>query len=128
MVTNFEAKEAVDKLIRYCIDHDCKTECAIRETCTKMKNASYLFHLEPHMSDKEKTQGKNYIERMKDESNELIEKYDNLNRFRCRHCTQLDNTENYLMRQQLKVMDEYFQILEARIVHATLKEKTQEEI
>lgn len=123
MITNFEAKEAVDKLIRYCIDHDCKTECAIRETCTKMKNASYLFHFEPPMSDKEKVHAKDYIERMKNEGQELVEKYDKLNTFRCRHCTQLDITENYLMRQQLKVMDEYFQILEARIAHATLKEK-----
>lgn len=123
MITNFEAKEAVDKLIRYCIDHDCKTECAIRETCTKMKNASYLFHFEPPMSDKEKVHAKDYIERMKNEGQELVEKYDKLNTFRCRHCTQLDITENYLMRQQLKVMDEYFQILEARIDHATLKEK-----
>nr|DAP99295.1 MAG TPA: hypothetical protein [Caudoviricetes sp.] len=65
---------------------------------------------------------KDYIERMKDEGQELVEKYDKLNTFRCRHCTQLDITENYLMRQQLKVMDEYFQILEARIAHATLKE------
>ena len=123
MVTNFEAKESVDKLIRYCTEHDCKTECAIRETCMKMKDESYLFHLESHMPAKEKTQGKNYIERMKDESNELVEKYDKLNTFRCRHCTQLDITENYLMRQQLKVMDEYFQILEARITHAIVKEK-----
>lgn len=123
MVTNFEAKEAVDKLIRYCIDHDCKTECAIRETCMKMKDKSYLFHLEPHMLAKGKVSSQDYIERMKDEGQELVEKYDKLNTFRCRHCTQLDITENYLMRQQLKVMDEYFQILEARIDHATLKEK-----
>lgn len=123
MVTNFEAKEAVDKLIRYCIDHDCKTECAIRETCTKMKNASYLFHFEPHMSDKEKVHAKDYIERMKDESQELVEKWDKLNAFQCRHCTQLDDTENYLMREQLKVMDEYIHILEARIAHANVKER-----
>lgn len=123
MVTNFEAKEAVDKLIRYCIDHDCKTECAIREKCMKMKDKSYLFHLEPYMSAKGKVSSQNYIERMKNEGQELVEKYDKLNTFRCRHCTQLDITENYLMRQQLKVMDEYFQILEARITHAIVKEK-----
>lgn len=123
MVTNFEAKEAIDKLIRYCTAHDCKTECAIRETCMKMKDKSYLFHLEPHMSAKGKVSSQNYIERMKNEGQELVEKYDKLNTFRCRHCTQLDITENYLMRQQLKVMDEYFQILEARITHAIVKEK-----
>lgn len=128
MVTNFEAKEAVDKLIRYCIDHDCKTECAIRETCKNMEDKSYLFHLEPHMSAKEKVHAKDYIERMKDESQELIEKWDKLNAFRCQHCTQLDITENYLMREQLKILDEYIQILEARIDHAALKEKIQEEI
>ena len=123
MVTNFEAKESVDKLIRYCTEHDCKTECAIRETCMKMKDKSYLFHLEPDMSAKGKVSSQNYIERMKNEGQELVEKYDKLNTFRCRHCTQLDITENYLMRQQLKVMDEYFQILEARITHAIVKEK-----
>lgn len=115
MVTNFEAKEAVDKLIRYCIDHVCKA-------------ASYLFHFEPHMSAKEKVHANDYIERMKNESQGLVEKWDKLNAFRCRHCTQLDDTENYLMSEQLKVMDEYIHILEARIAHAALKEKTQEEI
>ena len=80
------------------------------------------------VTNKEKVHAKDYIERMKDEGQQLVEKYDKLNRFRCQHCTQLDITENYLMRQQLKVMDEYFQILEARIDHAIVKEKTQAEI
>lgn len=126
MVTNFEAKESVDKLTRYCTEHDCKTECAIRETCMKMKDKSYLLHLEPHMPTKDKTQGKNYIERMKDEEQELVEKWDKLNAFRYRHCTQLDETELYLMKEQIKVIDKYIRILNARIAHATLKEKTNE--
>ena len=123
MVTNFGAKESVDKLIRYCTEHDCKTECAISETCMKMKDKSYLLHLEPHMPTKEKVHAKDYIERMKDESQELVEKWDKLNIFRCRHCTQLDDTENYLMSEQAKVMDKYIQILNARIAHANVKEK-----
>ena len=106
-MNNFEEKEAIDKLISYCKDRDC---------------------LEPHMSAKEKVHAKDYIERMKAEGQNLIEKWDKLNTFRRQHCTQLDITENYLMREQLKVMDAYFQILEARIDHATLKEKIQEEI
>ena len=96
MVNNFGAKEAVDKLIRYCTEHDCKTECAIRERCVEMKDKSYLFHLGPHKSPEEKTHAKDYIERMKDENQKLLEKWDKLNSFRCRHCTQLDETELYL--------------------------------
>nr|DAW99775.1 MAG TPA: hypothetical protein [Caudoviricetes sp.] len=65
---------------------------------------------------------KDYIERMKDEGQELLEKWYKLNVFQCRHCTQLDDTENYLMREQLGIMDKYIRILEARIAHATLKE------
>lgn len=128
MVNNFEAKEAVDKLIRYCTEHDCKTECAIRERCVEMKDKSYLFHLGPHKSPEEKTHAKDYIERMKDEEHKLLEKWDKLNSFRYRHCDQLDETELYLMGEQVKVIDKYIRILDARIAHAIVKDKTQEEI
>lgn len=122
MVTNFEAKESVDKLIRYCTAHDCKTECAIRETCMKMKDESYLFHLEPHVPAKEKTHGKNYIERMRDERSELSEKLDKLTSYRFRNCKNLDETEAYLMDKQYNLMSEYIQVLDARIAHAITKE------
>ena len=122
MVTNFEAKESVDKLIRYCTEHDCKTECAIRETCMKMKDKSYLLHLEPHMPTKDKTQRKNYIERMRDERSELSEKLDKLTSYRFRNCKNLDETEAYLMDKQYNLMSEYIQVLDARIAHAITKE------
>lgn len=128
MVTNFEAKEAVDKLIRYCTEHDCKTECAIRETCMEMKDKSYLFHLEPHKSPEEKVQDKNYIERMKDDSQELTEKRDKLYAFLFYYGSQLDSTERYLMKEQEKIMNDYIRVLDARIAHAIVIDKTQEEI
>lgn len=122
MVTNFEAKESVDKLTRYCTEHDCKTECAIRETCMKMKDKSYLLHLEPHMPTKDKTQGKNYIERMRDERSELSEKLDKLTSYRFKNCKNFDETEVYLMDKQDNLMSEYIQVLDARIAHAITKE------
>lgn len=59
---------------------------------------------------------------LKDENQKLLEKWDKLNSFRCRHCTQLDETELYLMGEQVKVIDKYIRILDARIAHAILKE------
>lgn len=35
----------------------------------------------------------------------------------------LDDTERYLLRQQSDMMDAYIEILDARIAHATLKER-----
>lgn len=94
----------------------------------KTVDASYPFHFEPHMSAKEKVHAKDYIERMKDENRKLLEKWDKLNSFRCRHYDQLDETELYLMGEQVKVIDKYIRILDARIAHAIVKDKTQEEI
>lgn len=65
---------------------------------------------------------KDYIERMKDEGQELVEKLDKLSAFRYRHCAQLDETELYLMKEQIKVIDKYIRILNARIAHAITKE------
>lgn len=65
---------------------------------------------------------KDYIERMKDDNRKLLEKWKKLNLFRCRHCDQLDETEIYLMGEQVKVIDKYIRILNARIDHAILKE------
>lgn len=75
-----------------------------------------------HTLSKGKVQSKDYIERMKDEEHKLLEKWDKLNSFRYRHCTQLDETELYLMGEQVKVIDKYIRILDARIAHAILKE------
>lgn len=63
---------------------------------------------------------KDYIERMKNERDELSEKLEKLNRFRCQNSHMLDKTEWYLMKNQQNVMQEYVDILNARIAHAEL--------
>ena len=63
---------------------------------------------------------KDYIERMKNERDELSEKLEKLNRFRCQNSHMLDKTEWYLMKNQQNVMQEYVDILNARIAHAVL--------
>lgn len=67
---------------------------------------------------------KDYIERMKNERDELSEKLEKLNRFRCQNFHMLDKTEWYLMKNQQNVMQEYVDILNARIAHAVLKEQS----
>ena len=67
---------------------------------------------------------KNYIERMKNERDELSEKLEKLNRFRCQNSHMLDKTEWYLMKNQQNVMQEYVDILNARTAHAMLKEQS----
>ena len=47
---------------------------------------------------------KDYIERMKNERDELSEKLEKLNRFRCQNSHMLDKTEWYLMKNQQNVM------------------------
>lgn len=63
---------------------------------------------------------KDYIERMKNERDELSEKLEKLNRFRCQNSHMLDKTEWYLMKNQQNVMQKYVDILNARIAHAEL--------
>lgn len=67
---------------------------------------------------------KDYIERMKNERDELSEKLKKLNRFRCQNFHMLDKTEWHLMKSQQNVMQEYVDILNARIAHAILKEQS----
>ena len=67
---------------------------------------------------------KDYIERMKNERDELSEKLEKLNRFRCQNSHMLDKTEWYLMKNQQNVMQEYVDILNARTAHAMLKEQS----
>ena len=67
---------------------------------------------------------KDYIERMKNERNELSEKLEKLNRFRCQNFHMLDETEWDLMKSQQNAMQEYVDILNARIAHAVLKEQS----
>lgn len=67
---------------------------------------------------------KDYIERMKNERDELSEKLEKLNRFRRQNFHMLDKTEWYLMKSQQNVMQEYVDILNARIAHAVLKRQS----
>lgn len=66
---------------------------------------------------------KDYIERMKDEGEELAMKMSKLYDFLNQNHRDLDETEKYLMREQLEAMDKYLCILDARIAHAVLKEE-----
>ncbi len=63
-----------------------------------------------------------YIERMKNERQELADKQEKLMNFLRTHFGQLDKTEWYLMSSQASVMRKYIQVLDARITHAELKE------
>lgn len=63
-----------------------------------------------------------YIERMKNERQELAGKQEKLMNFLRTHFGQLDKTEWYLMSSQASVMRKYINVLDARITHAELKE------
>lgn len=65
---------------------------------------------------------KDYIERMKKERQELIDKREKLMNFLRIHFAQLDKREWYLMSSQSSIMSKYIQVLDARITHAELKE------
>lgn len=69
---------------------------------------------------------KAYIERMKDERYELVIKINKLHEFLCQNLRELDETEEYLMREQLESMGKYLCILDARTDHAVLKETQRE--
>lgn len=70
---------------------------------------------------------KDYIYRMMDERKGLVEKCEKLTRFKFNNYHNLDDTERYLMKEQVKVIDTYINILDARISHATLKEQLKED-
>ena len=70
---------------------------------------------------------KDYIYRMMDERKDLVEKCGKLTRFKMNNYHNLDDTERYLMKEQVEVIDTYVNILDARISHATLKEQKEDE-
>lgn len=70
---------------------------------------------------------KDYIYRMIDERKDLSEKLCKLMGVRNSNFQTLDDTERYLMQRQTVLMDEYIQILDARISHAILKEQKEDE-
>ena len=70
---------------------------------------------------------KDYIYRMMDERKDLATKAYALNNFLSNTPIVLNDTEKYLMREQLEVMNSYIDILDARISHATLKEQLKED-
>lgn len=65
---------------------------------------------------------KDYIYRMMDERKDLVEKWEKLTRFKNNNYNNLDDTERYLMQEQVEIIDTYIRILDARISHAILKE------
>lgn len=70
---------------------------------------------------------KDYIYRMMDERKDLIEKWKKLTRFKNNNYHDLDDTERYLMQEQVEIIDKYIGILDARISHAILKEQKEDE-
>ena len=70
---------------------------------------------------------KEYIYRMMDERKALATKADALDSFLCNTFIVLDDTEKYLMQEQLEAMNRYIELLDARISHAILKEQKEDE-
>lgn len=70
---------------------------------------------------------KDYIYRMMDERKDLVMKACALDSFLSNTPIILNDTEKYLMHEQLEVMNRYIAILDARISHATLKEQLKED-
>lgn len=70
---------------------------------------------------------KDYIYRMMDERKDLATKACALGSFLSNTPIVLNDTEKYLMHEQLEVMNRYIDILDARITNATLKEQLKED-
>lgn len=70
---------------------------------------------------------KDYIYRMMDERKDLATKACALDSFLCNTFIVLDDTEKYLMQEQLEIMNRYIELLDARISHAILKEQKEDE-
>lgn len=70
---------------------------------------------------------KDYIYRMMDDRKDLVEKWEKLTRFKNNNYHNLDDTERYLMQEQVELIDKYIWILDARISHAILKEQKEDE-
>ena len=62
-----------------------------------------------------------HIKRMNKERNNLAYKQEKLVEFLRTRYAILDPTELHLMREQARVMNDYIQILDARIAHAVVK-------
>lgn len=70
---------------------------------------------------------KDYIYRMMDDRKDLVEKWEKLTIFKNNNYHNLDDTERYLMQEQVEIIDKYIWILDARISHAILKEQKEDE-
>lgn len=70
---------------------------------------------------------KDYIYRMMDERKDLVEKWEKLTRFKNSNYHNLDDTDRYLMQEQVEIIDKYIWLLDARISHALLKEQKEDE-
>ena len=70
---------------------------------------------------------KDYIYSMMDERKDLAPKADALDSFISNTFIVLDDTEKFLMYEQLEAMNRYVEIPDARISHAILKEQKEDE-
>lgn len=70
---------------------------------------------------------KDYIYRMMDERKDLVEKWEKLTRFKNSNYHNLDDTDRYLMQEQVEIIDKYIWLLDARISHDLLKEQKEDE-
>ena len=70
---------------------------------------------------------KDYIYRLMDDRKDLVEKWEKLTSFKNNNYNNLDDTERYLMQEQVEIIDTYIWILDARISHAILKEQKEDE-
>ena len=70
---------------------------------------------------------KDYIYRMMDERKDLVLKANALDSFLSNTFIVLDDTEKFLMYEQLEAINRYVEVLDARISHATLKEQLKED-
>ncbi|SHK44735.1 crAss001_48 related protein [Megasphaera elsdenii] len=70
---------------------------------------------------------KDYIYRMMDERKDLATKAYALANFLSNTPIVLNDTEKYLMHEQLEIMNRYIDILDARIDNALLKEQKEDE-
>ena len=70
---------------------------------------------------------KDYMYEMIDLRNSLDKEWDKLTDIVKKKFGSIDDTEVFLMKQQIELTEKYMDVLDARISHATLKEQKEDE-
>ena len=70
---------------------------------------------------------KDYMYEMIDLRNSLDKEWDKLTDIVKKEFGSIDDTEVFLMKQQIELTEKYMDVLDARISHATLKEQKEDE-